>query len=90
MPKPNVTHILQAINGGDRHSADRLLEIIYDELRLLADARLAQSVLAIRFRLPRSCMGGTFELSDGTEIAINDGPTVWVGPVEIGPRDAKS
>lgn len=37
----DVTHILQAIDAGDRQAADRLLPLVYDELRKLAAARLA-------------------------------------------------
>src|SRR5262245_33100955 len=37
----DVTHILQAIGAGDRQAADRLLPLVYDELRKLAAARLA-------------------------------------------------
>ncbi len=40
MPDPDVTRILQNIDLGDHRSADRLLAIIYDELRSLAEARL--------------------------------------------------
>jgi RNA polymerase sigma factor (TIGR02999 family) len=37
----DVTHILQAIDAGDRQAADRLLPLVYDELRKRAAARLA-------------------------------------------------
>src|SRR5262245_21442793 len=37
----DVTQLLQAIGAGDRHSADRLLPLVYDELRKLAAARMA-------------------------------------------------
>src|SRR5262245_56905235 len=37
----DVTHILQAIDAGDRQAADRLLPLVYDELRKLAAARMA-------------------------------------------------
>src|SRR6516162_1997873 len=37
-----VTQILTAIEQGDRHAADQLLPLVYDELRKLAAARLAQ------------------------------------------------
>lgn len=42
MPTPNITYILDAIDNGDKHATDRLLQIVYDELRVLAKARLAQ------------------------------------------------
>jgi RNA polymerase sigma factor (TIGR02999 family) len=37
-----VTDILSAIENGDPHAADQLLPLVYDELRKLAAARLAQ------------------------------------------------
>jgi RNA polymerase sigma factor (TIGR02999 family) len=37
-----VTRILDAINQGDMHAADQLLPLVYDELRRLAEHRLAQ------------------------------------------------
>ena len=38
----DVTRILQAIDQGDPHAADQLLPLVYDELRKLAAAKLAQ------------------------------------------------
>jgi RNA polymerase sigma factor (TIGR02999 family) len=37
-----VTRILSAIEQGDPHAAEQLLPLVYDELRQLASARLAQ------------------------------------------------
>lgn len=37
-----VTQILEAIGAGDRHAAEELLPLVYDELRRLAAARMAQ------------------------------------------------
>jgi RNA polymerase sigma factor (TIGR02999 family) len=37
-----VTRILSAIEQGDRHAADQLLPLVYDELRKLAGQKLAQ------------------------------------------------
>jgi RNA polymerase sigma factor (TIGR02999 family) len=37
-----VTRILSAIDQGDRHAAEELLPLVYDELRKLAAAKLAQ------------------------------------------------
>jgi RNA polymerase sigma factor (TIGR02999 family) len=37
-----VTHILSAIEQGDAHAADKLLPLVYDELRKLAAQKLAQ------------------------------------------------
>ena len=38
----DVTHILSAIEQGDPQAADQLLPLVYDELRRLAAAKLAQ------------------------------------------------
>jgi RNA polymerase sigma factor (TIGR02999 family) len=38
----DVTRILSAIEQGDPHAAERLLPLVYDELRRLAAAKLAQ------------------------------------------------
>ena len=38
----DVTRILSAIEEGDPHAAEQLLPLVYDELRKLAAARLAQ------------------------------------------------
>ncbi len=37
-----VTHILAAIEQGDPHAAEQLLPLVYEELRALAAAKLAQ------------------------------------------------
>ena len=37
-----VTHILSAIEQGDPHAAEKLLPLVYDELRKLAADRMAQ------------------------------------------------
>ncbi len=37
----DVTRILQAIDQGDQHAASQLLPLVYDELRKLAAARMA-------------------------------------------------
>jgi RNA polymerase sigma factor (TIGR02999 family) len=38
----NVTHILNAIEQGDAQAADKLLPLVYEELRLLAAQRMSQ------------------------------------------------
>ena len=38
----DVTRILQAIEDGDTHAAEELLPLVYEELRKLAAARMAQ------------------------------------------------
>jgi RNA polymerase sigma factor (TIGR02999 family) len=39
-----ITHVLSALEQGEPHAADRLLPLVYDELRRLAGQRLAQEV----------------------------------------------
>jgi hypothetical protein len=41
-PINEVTRILSAIDSGDPHAAEKLLPMVYDELRKLAAAKLAQ------------------------------------------------
>src|SRR6516165_6720390 len=41
-PVSEVTRILSAIEQGDPHAAEQLLPLVYDELRKLAAAKLAQ------------------------------------------------
>src|SRR5947209_4051429 len=38
----DITHILDALASGDRHAAEQLLPLVYDELRRLAAQQLAQ------------------------------------------------
>ena len=38
----DVTHILSAIEQGDPRAAEKLLPLVYDELRSLASQRLAR------------------------------------------------
>src|SRR5436309_8345102 len=42
LPMNDVTHILTAIEQGDPQAAEQLLPLVYDELRRLAAAKLAQ------------------------------------------------
>jgi len=42
LPTSEVTRILSAIEQGDPHAAEQLLPLVYDELRRLAAARMAQ------------------------------------------------
>src|SRR5258708_38299238 len=41
IPNSDVTAILRSAQTGDREAADRLLALLYDELRKLAQARMA-------------------------------------------------
>lgn len=38
----NVTQLLSAIHDGDRHAAEQLLPLVYDELRRLASQKMAR------------------------------------------------
>lgn len=40
-PVGDITQLLEAINAGDRHAADELLPIVYNDLRQLARGKLA-------------------------------------------------
>ncbi len=40
--RPDVTQILQAVERGDERAAEQLLPIVYDELRALAEHRMAR------------------------------------------------
>jgi len=42
VPMSDVTHILSAIEQGDAHAAEKLLPLVYDELRKLAAQKMAQ------------------------------------------------
>jgi RNA polymerase sigma factor (TIGR02999 family) len=42
MPMSEVCHILTTAKQGDPHAAEQLLPLVYDELRKLAELRLAQ------------------------------------------------
>jgi RNA polymerase sigma factor (TIGR02999 family) len=42
VPTPDVTQILQEVSGGDRDAPARLMPLVYDELRRLADHYLRQ------------------------------------------------
>jgi len=37
----DLTHLIEAAAGGDRHAADQLLPLVYDELRKCAAAKMA-------------------------------------------------
>jgi hypothetical protein len=41
-PMNEVTRVLSAIEEGDPHAAEQLLSLVYDELRKLAEQKLAQ------------------------------------------------
>ncbi|MEM6365209.1 MAG: ECF-type sigma factor [Planctomycetota bacterium] len=39
---PNLTEVLDAVKSGNRHAAEQLLPLVYEELRRLAAARLSR------------------------------------------------
>lgn len=41
-PAEKVTHILEAVGAGDEQAAEKLLPLVYDELRRLAASKMAQ------------------------------------------------
>ena len=68
----DVTQILQRIEGGDSGAAEKLLPLVYEELRRLAAARMAhenpgQTLQAtalvheayLRWSMSRRCINGT-------------------------------
>jgi RNA polymerase sigma factor (TIGR02999 family) len=46
----DVTRILNAIEGGDRHAADTLIPIVYDELRRMASRKLSREHASSAFQ----------------------------------------
>ena len=52
----NVTEILNQIESGDPLAAEQLLPLVYEELRKLAAAKLAQEKPGRRYWRPRWCM----------------------------------
>src|SRR5262245_61508625 len=41
-PAPQITELLQQWQGGDRRALDRLIPLVYDELRVIAERHLAR------------------------------------------------
>lgn len=41
MPDPEVTQLLKAIDHGDPHASEKLLPLVYDDLRRLASVKMA-------------------------------------------------
>src|SRR5262249_9366093 len=67
----DVTRILSAIEQGDPHAAEKLLPLVYDDLRKLAAAKLAQEA-------PGQTLQATAPVDDA-------GPK-WAGPHQAGGR----
>jgi len=51
----DATVLLAAVEQGDRKAADELLELVYNELRHLAAAKMAQQTPGQRFSRLRLC-----------------------------------
>ena len=52
----DVTRIFAQIESGDPSAADKLLPLVYDELRKLAAVKLEHEITSLRQRLKR-CVG---------------------------------
>jgi RNA polymerase sigma factor (TIGR02999 family) len=70
----DVTPILAALEQGDPHAADRLLPLVYSELRQLAAQRLAQEAPGQTLQATALVHEAYLRLVRGTE-----GPTIWNG-----------
>jgi RNA polymerase sigma factor (TIGR02999 family) len=69
----DVTRILSAIDGGDPNAAERLLPLVYDELRRLAASRLAREK-------PGQTLDATALVHEAYLRLIGDGPNKsWHG-----------
>ena len=51
-----VTQVLEAVGAGEEHAAEKLLPLVYEELRRLAAPRWPTRRLARRCNPPRWCM----------------------------------
>ena len=65
-----VTRILSAIDQGDPHAAEQLLPLVYDELRKLASAKLAQEK-------PGQTLQATALVHEAWLRLIRDGDRTW-------------
>jgi RNA polymerase sigma factor (TIGR02999 family) len=68
----NVTHILSAIEQGDPQAADRLLPLVYDELRRLPAAKLA-------CEKPGQTLQATALVHEAYLRLLGDQPAAWNG-----------
>ena len=57
----DITLVLDAINGGDGQAADKLLPLVYHELRNLATARMFQDASIGQRLLPAGFSVSDFE-----------------------------
>jgi RNA polymerase sigma factor (TIGR02999 family) len=65
-----VTRILSAIEQGERHAAEQLLPLVYDELRQLAAAKLAQE-------RPGQTLQATALVHEAYLRLVGDRPSPW-------------
>ncbi len=75
----DVTQILEQIEEGDGVAAERLLPLIYDELKRLAAAECTRKVREILFRPPRlftkrTCGSSTSSERKTGEVAVTFTP----------------
>ena len=64
-----TTRILDAIGNGDRMAADKLLPLVYDELRNLAAQRLANEAPGQTLQATALVHEAWLRLTDGEEAA---------------------
>jgi RNA polymerase sigma factor (TIGR02999 family) len=67
-----VTQILQAVEVGDEHAAEKLLPLVYKELRLLAAAKIAQEA-------PGQTLQPTALVHEAWLRLVGPGKTHWNG-----------
>jgi RNA polymerase sigma factor (TIGR02999 family) len=70
-PSSEVTHLLRAVEGGDRAALGRLFEVLYAELKRLARARLRQ-VSADRFDTTSLVHDSFMRLSERGQLHLDD------------------
>src|SRR5262249_1374357 len=74
----DVTRILSAIDQGDPHAAQQLLPLVYNELRKLAAAKLAQEKPSQTLQATALVHEAYIRLLGGGEQGGKDeGPRVW-------------
>ena len=54
--KEPVTQVLEAVSAGEEHAAEKLLPMVYDELRKLAAQKMANEAPVRPCNPPRWCM----------------------------------
>jgi RNA polymerase sigma factor (TIGR02999 family) len=83
-PVSEVTQILSAIERGDPHAAGQLLPLVYEELRKLAAAKLAQE-------RPGQTLQATALVHEAfLRLVDNDAPPQWNGRRHFFAADAEA